>query len=740
MSHTTISAVPSSRRTVQFQMRQDLSVTPSVFQGEQNWVVKDGLSLRYFRLQPVQHCVLSLLDGRRNLEEIRGELQLAFPAQRPTLADVQHLIDDFYEKGLLVSNSTGQGAVLLKRRREQRRKSIGNAIRNMLYIRLPGWDPDRLLSRIYPSIRWVFDIRVAVVAMATILAAWLLLAVQFDHFLRRLPEFEQFFGWPNLIYLWIAMGLAKISHEFAHGLACKHYGSECHEIGVAFLVFSPCLYCDVSDSWMLPKKWQRIAIAAAGMPIEILISAIALFVWWNTNAVFLHHLCLNIFFVTTISTVIYNANPLLRFDGYYILCDLLEISNLRAKSERMLRQSFSKHCLGIEPPADPFMPKRGKHWFVVYAIAAALYRWFLMFAITYFLYEILKPYGLQNLGLALGLFSMASILGNLGYHIYRIISEPRMKPINPRRAMLSLLSVASVAAVLLFLPLPLRCGCALLVEPRGIEHIYANTPGILSTVSVRPGQYVRRGEELAWLSSFVKELQYEKLMTAGATQKVEISKQRYLADPAREKLATETLKSIEQQRDQYERQLCQLIIVAPCDGVVVAAPALSRRTANTGEQALSRWSGTPLEAKNLGCWLDAGTHLLSVAPETDSQAVLLIDQIDRNDVNLGQMVEIKLDHRPGKTYRGEISAISLQPRIFAPKALSNKFGGDIPTVTDSSGRERLTSDAYEAVVLLGSVPDPLLPGTRGTGRVTIETRTAGQWIWRYLCRTVNFRL
>ena len=102
-------------------MRQDLSVTPSVFQGEQNWVVKDGLSLRYFRLQPVQHCVLSLLDGRRNLEEIRGELQLAFPAQRPTLADVQHLIDDFYEKGLLVSNSTGQGAVLLKRRRDRLR-------------------------------------------------------------------------------------------------------------------------------------------------------------------------------------------------------------------------------------------------------------------------------------------------------------------------------------------------------------------------------------------------------------------------------------------------------------------------------------------------------------------------------------------------------------------------------------------------------------------------------------------
>jgi putative peptide zinc metalloprotease protein len=278
------------------------------------------------------------------------------------------------------------------------------------------------------------------------------------------------------------------------------------------------------------------------------------------------------------------------------------------------------------------------------------------------------------------------------------------------------------------------------VEPRGFEHIYAATPGILATVSVRPGQRVRRGQELARLSSFVKELQYENLMTAAATQEVEIAMQRFLADPAREKLAEETLKSINQQLVQYKRQLRQLIIEAPCDGVVVAPPALSGRTADTANKSLRRWMGTPLEPKNLGCWLEAGTHLLSVAPGTNCQAVLLIDQIDRNDVNPGQMVEIKLDHRPGKTYRGEIRTISRQPRVFAPKPLSNKFGGDLPTITDTSGRERLTSDAYEAVVLLDGVTEPLLPGTRGTGRVTIDTRTTGQWIWRYVCRTVNFRL
>ena len=123
------------------------------------------------------------------------------------------------------------------------------------------------------------------------------------------------------------------------------------------------------------------------MMIEVFLSALAALAWWHTQPGLLHHLCLNVFFVTTITTVIFNANPLLRYDGYYILSDLLEIPNLRTKADRMFRDVFSRVCLGIPNPPDPFMPDRGRIWFALFALASAAYRWFLTFTIIFVLYE-----------------------------------------------------------------------------------------------------------------------------------------------------------------------------------------------------------------------------------------------------------------------------------------------------------------------------------------------------------------
>src|SRR5690606_19448937 len=157
-----------------------------------------------------------------------------------------------------------------------------------------------------------------------------------------------------------------------------------------------CLYCDVTDSWMLKNKWKRIAIAAAGMYIEVVLSAVALYVWFFTNDGLVRMLALNVFLITTITTVIFNMNPLMRFDGYYIVSDFLEIPNLRQKADKLLRDKFGWYCLGIEPRHDPFMPETGVFGFVSFAIAAWAYRWFVMFGIALFLYTWLKPYQLQS--------------------------------------------------------------------------------------------------------------------------------------------------------------------------------------------------------------------------------------------------------------------------------------------------------------------------------------------------------
>ena len=740
MGQSASSLIPSTKRPVPLAARRDLIVEQIAYQGLGYWIIKDPVALAYYRLQNEQYHILKLLDGKRSLEDIRDEFQKEFPTLRPGLSDLRSLALDLHHKGLVYSERPGQARTLIEKAREKRKKSMWSAVRNVLYIKVPGWDPEGLLALLYPWVRWSFRPSVLALAGLFVVAMWILLGINFADFERRIPTFQQFFSWPNVFLLWLTMGLAKFIHELAHGLACKHFGGECHEIGVAFLVFSPCLYCDVSDSWVLSDKWKRILIASAGMMVEVFLSALAVLIWWHTEPGLLNHLCLNVFFVTTITTVIFNANPLLRYDGYYILSDILEIPNLRTKADRMFRDVFSRVCLGIATPPDPFMPDRGRVWFALYALASACYRWFLTFTIIFVLYEFLKPYGLQNLGLGLGIASALMIIGNLLFTLFRILAAPRIRPMSSVRAGLTIACLAAAVFVSLTVPLPLFVEAPFTVEPEGVQHVLVTTPGQLAEVFVQPGQRVRTGQVLARLENFPIRDEYEKLQIAVEVQKLEVEIQHRLDSQAGEEFARTMLASLEKRLAQTAEKLQKLTIIAPCDGVVIAPPRISPPAADDPDEALPRWEGTPLEDRNQGCWLATQSHLLSVAPDARYQAVLVIDQHNRGDFRTNETLSLMLEGKPGRVRTGRISEISDRHLDTAPAPLSNKFGGELATTTDSKGNERLDGAAYQAIVPIAAIPGTLKPGVRGIARHPMKTRTAGDWVWRYLKRTFHFRM
>ena len=138
-------------------------------------------------------------------------------------------------------------------------------------------------------------------------------------------------------------------------------------MGIMVLVLTPCLYCNVSDSWMLPNKWHRACIGAAGIYVEVVLASICTFLWWVSEPGLFHNLCLNVMFVCSTSTIVFNANPLLRYDGYYVLADLVEIPNLRQKATTILSRKLGEWCLGLEPPDDPFLPQRNQVFFALYS-------------------------------------------------------------------------------------------------------------------------------------------------------------------------------------------------------------------------------------------------------------------------------------------------------------------------------------------------------------------------------------
>src|SRR5262249_16931568 len=213
------------------------------------------------------------------------------------------------------------------------------------------------------------------------LAAALLVATHFTTSRSKLPDYHVFFSFKSVVYLYVALGAVKIIHEFGHGLSCKHFGGEVHEMGALFLCFSPALYCNVSDAWVLPNKWHRIIISAAGIYVELIIAALATVVWWNTpSQPFVNNLALSPMGLCSVSTVVFNANPLMRYDGYYVLADWLEIPNLRERSNRFLSNLVLEHCLGVEVQPEPYMALWRRILFVVYAIASYLYKWLVTFS------------------------------------------------------------------------------------------------------------------------------------------------------------------------------------------------------------------------------------------------------------------------------------------------------------------------------------------------------------------------
>ena len=291
---------------------------------------------------------------------MQREFEQDFRPNRLPLETVEAFARQLVADGLAHGGAADIGRELLERQRRQKRFRWLAAFINLLAIRVPLLDPDRLLARLVPWVRWVFSSWFFLLSVGLVLAALTLVAVHFDQFRSRLPAAHEFFSFRMALHLWLALGAVKVIHEFGHGLSCKAFGGEVHEMGILFLCLSPCLYCNVSDAWTMPSKWRRIAVSFAGIYVELVIAALATFLWWNSaGQPFLNNLSLSLMIVCSVNTVVFNGNPLMRYDGYYILSDWLEIPNLAERSTPLLATVVPQSRSGHGSPRRTGDGKRG---------------------------------------------------------------------------------------------------------------------------------------------------------------------------------------------------------------------------------------------------------------------------------------------------------------------------------------------------------------------------------------------
>jgi putative peptide zinc metalloprotease protein len=734
----------STTRPVGLRRRGDLVTNRQVYQGQVWWVVKDPIALSYFRFRPEEYALLDMLDGQTSLDALKDRFEAKFPPRRITLEELARFIATLHRSGLVIGDRPGQGPQLFERRRQRIWKQWMAWLANIMSLRFRGIDPDRLLERLDPWFGWLFSPPAIVAAMVFVSSALLLVLVNFDTFRSKLPEFHQFFASGNWLYLAVALAVTKILHEFGHGLSCKHYGGECHEMGMMLLVFTPCLYCDVTDSWMLPSKWKRAAIGAAGMYVEVIIASIATFLWWNSHAGVFNQLCLDVMFVSSVSTILFNANPLLRYDGYYILSDVLEIPNLRQKATSILGRISSHWCLGIKQPEDPFLPQRRLGLFALYAVASSVYGWIVTASIFLFVWNVFKPYRLEVLGQVMAAGALWGLVVRPVQGIIKFLNVPgRRDEVKAVNLTITGIVAAAVFAAIALIPLPQRVWCAVELRPRGEETVYVSVAGRLESLAVKPGARVRKGDELARLTSIDLDLAIAELEGKESQARARLNslqRERFTDPAAGLEIGTveETLKSVTEQLEKKRKDRTELVLLAPRDGVVLPATSVAPPKDTTGR--LPPWTGSALARKNIGGTFLEGTVLCMVGEPERFEAVMVIDQSEVEFIARGQTVDLKLDAFPWRTFTGTVDEMAETHIENGSERLSVKAGGQVPTRTDESGQELPISTSYEAMMSLEDPGSMLTPGMRGTARIKVGSRTVGQWLLRLLWQTFNFKM
>lgn len=741
MSPADDKSTSNTPHAVALRMRPDLSIEPQQMGRRRYWVVKDPVALTYFQLREEEHAILRMLDGRTSLGEIKRRFEQAFAPLQMTVEQLQAFLGRLYRCGLLLSEASGQGEQLLLGHRRHRLQTLRQSFSNVLAIRFRGINAEPLLQWLYPRCRWIFSHTILAGCLLLVLAAATLLTVQFDVLQSKLPDFYTLFSVDNALWLAIALAMTKILHEFGHALTCKHFDGECHELGVMLLAFTPCLYCDVSDSWMLAAKWRRIAVSAAGMGVEIVLASLCTFLWWFSEPGLLNVLCLNTMLVCSVSTVLFNGNPLLRYDGYYILSDLVEVPNLAQQSKALVDRALSRVFLGVKTSNDRALPERHRGLLAAYAVASTVYRWFVVIAILWYCSSVLTRYNLEAVADVLVLTVVAGMLAPPLWNAVRGFRNPAWRrQFNSRRAAIGWSVLVAVAIAVCSIPLPFHVAAPVVLKLQDERRVYVSTPGTLGAC-VAPGVKVKQGHTLARLDDLGLRLQVAELECKRNQQRLHCKnlELRSVLDPragSEIPTAREALIDVEKRLREQQGELQRLFLKAPAAGTVLPPPATPLQPYMPDR--LKAYHGSPFDDHNRGQFLKTGALFCLIGDPSRLEAVLVIDQSDVKFVRTGQRVRVQLDELPGEVILGTIREIAKNDLKVAPRELA--AGAELPTRVDEFGVPRPLETSYQAHVTLDGVDHELLTGACGRAKILADPQSLGRRLYRYLSRTFNFGL
>ncbi len=490
----TFSPVWHRVRAMKPRLRPHCQITRQLYRGRRWHVVHDPTSNQFYRLSPIAHEFVGMLDGNRTVEETWNISLQTHGDAAPTQHEVIELLSQMYNTNLLSVDATPETEQLLSRGRERVKRRVQQQAIGIMYFKIRLFNPDRYLSWLEPILRPVLNRWGLLAWCAFLIAALWNILPRSAELGRALGETVAPSNWFWLVVVFVVI---KAIHETGHGVICKRFGGQVPEFGAMMLVLFPAPYVDASACWAFPSKWRRMAVGAGGMIFELFVAAIAAFIWSGTGGAegsgrLINQLAFNAMFTASVSTVLFNANPLMRFDGYYILSDLLEVPNLMQRSMRMLTHLGQVLIYRVRESRPPTTEPSEALILVIFGLAAAVYRVFLFFAITLYLMG-----QLFAIGFVLAVWTAAVwFILPLAKFVHWLATSDRIAD-SRGRAILTTISLFIAATVLFgIIPMPDRRRADGVVESASRSGVFFVSDGFVAQAHKGVGERVEKDEPI----------------------------------------------------------------------------------------------------------------------------------------------------------------------------------------------------------------------------------------------------
>jgi putative peptide zinc metalloprotease protein len=692
-------------------LRQDLKLYESGQHrdGSPSWRILDPVRNRFFEIGWLEFELLARWAEHGTVEALADAVQRETPLT-PSEEEVEGFAEFLKGSQLVVPDDPESMGRLQRSWMAAKRPWYEQLFHNYLFFRFPLVRPDRFLERTLGAVELFYTRGFMLLVLSVFVIDLYLLTRELDELHR---SFKYFFNLQGGLYFLVAASFSKVVHELAHAYTAKRYGVRVPAMGVAFLVMWPFLYTDTGETWKLSDRRKQFAIASAGIVSELVLAVFATLLWTVSPDGTMK----NIFFIlattTWVMTLAINASPFMRFDGYFLLSDMLDFPNLHERSSACARWWIRRRFFNLkEPVPEPTFDARQRRGLVAFALFVWAYRLVVFLGIALVVYHAFyKPLGVLLFVMEIVWFIVRPVWGEMRYLLKRI----------------GMIRLAWDAFVMLFVALvflvwlvPVTSQVtapAVLIASRE-QALFSPLPARVAEVLVRPGERVEEGQVLVRLESPELDLRARNAALSLATARTE-----YLRGVAT---------SNRQERTSVLNEQANEAIA----GARAVAEERALLTLTAGSAGVVKDMKADLVA---GRWIGPRELMLRVVSQDSAIIEAYVTDSQIGGLTVGQDVRFIADMAGVASLKGAIVAIDKTgTKQLQHALLAGPYGGDLPAVIDKKGVAVVKNAAYRVLIEPREAVPPMSFATRGTVRIQTDlTLVAENFVWRALSLVVR---